>query len=195
MSDDNSMTLFFKNYQRGFTLVESLVAITILMIGVVGPLVIASRGISDGLYAQNQLAANYLAQEAVSTIINRRDHNLGQFPEVLWLDGIDTCFGQSVCAVNGKTGVISTQCNDLTPCNLVYDRVLKLYREAGNNFANRFGPIFTRDISIKKGLLDDNGEPLEIEVAVTISWRNRSVAKDFTLVEHLYRNQATELQP
>ncbi len=58
---------------RGFTLIESLVAITILVIGVLGPLTIAVRGISDGLYARNNLVAAFLAQEGVEVIRNLRD--------------------------------------------------------------------------------------------------------------------------
>lgn len=61
--------------KKGFTLIETLVAITILIVGVLGPLTIAVRGISDGFFARNQIAANYLAQEAVEVIFNKRQTN------------------------------------------------------------------------------------------------------------------------
>lgn len=61
---------------QGFTLVEALVAITILMIGVVGPLGLAARGIADGFYIQNELAAKYLAQEGIELVVAQRLNNL-----------------------------------------------------------------------------------------------------------------------
>lgn len=64
------------NLTKGFTLVEMLVAITILMIGVVGPLTMAARGIADGLYIQNELAGKYLAQEGIELVVAQRLGNL-----------------------------------------------------------------------------------------------------------------------
>lgn len=72
---------------KGFTLVEALVAITVLVIGVLGPLTIAARGIADGLYAKNELAAKYLAQEAIEVVANKRASNIQNGDA--WLTGIN----------------------------------------------------------------------------------------------------------
>ncbi len=62
--------------RAGFTLVETLVALTILLIGVVGPLSVAARSVSNSIYLQNSATATFLAQEAVETVRNLRDNDL-----------------------------------------------------------------------------------------------------------------------
>src|ERR1035437_7381734 len=59
----------------GFTLVETLVAIAILMIAIAGPLTVAEKGLSASIYARDQLMASYLAQDAMESIKNIVDSN------------------------------------------------------------------------------------------------------------------------
>lgn len=58
---------------KGFTLLEALVAISILMVAVVAPITIAQRGLSSAIYSKSQMIASYLAQDAVEYIRNKRD--------------------------------------------------------------------------------------------------------------------------
>ncbi|MFZ2149819.1 MAG: prepilin-type N-terminal cleavage/methylation domain-containing protein [Minisyncoccia bacterium] len=58
---------------KGFTLVETLVAISIFTISILGLLVALSQGISDTGYAKKKILAGYLAQEAVEFTRNKRD--------------------------------------------------------------------------------------------------------------------------
>jgi prepilin-type N-terminal cleavage/methylation domain-containing protein len=67
--------LEFKQKNKGFTLVETLVAITILMISIVGPMVIVSNGIKSSNYAKDQVTAFYLAQDGVEALRFIRDAN------------------------------------------------------------------------------------------------------------------------
>lgn len=56
-----------------FTLVESMVAVTILTIAVAGPLLTASRAIVSARIARDQLTASYLAQKGVEYVRSVRD--------------------------------------------------------------------------------------------------------------------------
>ncbi|MCX6715954.1 MAG: prepilin-type N-terminal cleavage/methylation domain-containing protein, partial [Candidatus Taylorbacteria bacterium] len=62
--------------KRGFTIVETLVAITILMIAIAGPLVVASKSLFSSNLSKNQMVASYLAQESMEVVKNIRDNNL-----------------------------------------------------------------------------------------------------------------------
>lgn len=59
---------------RGFTLVETMVAVTILTLAVVGPLYVADRAIVAAQGARDQLVASYLAQEGIEYVRMMRDH-------------------------------------------------------------------------------------------------------------------------
>lgn len=63
------ITNFDKNKNRGFTIIETFVAITVLLIAVLGPLILLTRSISDGNYAKNQVTASFLAQEGLDLVV------------------------------------------------------------------------------------------------------------------------------
>lgn len=60
-------------YQRGFTLVETLVAISVLLVVIIGPISAAQKGIQQAYYANEQLSAVFLAQETIEAVRQRRD--------------------------------------------------------------------------------------------------------------------------
>ena len=68
-----------KNYKyknkinTGFTLVETLVAISIFSVSVLALISIISQGITNTSYAKSKIIAGYLAQEGIETMRNMRD--------------------------------------------------------------------------------------------------------------------------
>ena len=61
-----------RNSNAGFTLIESLVAISILLLSISAPLTIASKGLASSFFARDQITAFYLAQDAVEYIRDRK---------------------------------------------------------------------------------------------------------------------------
>lgn len=59
------------NFQekKGFTLIETFVAITILMIVVIGPMSLLSQALMDARILRDKMLASYLSQEGVETIL------------------------------------------------------------------------------------------------------------------------------
>ncbi|MBU3668980.1 MAG: prepilin-type N-terminal cleavage/methylation domain-containing protein [Candidatus Taylorbacteria bacterium] len=61
--------------KKAFTLIETLVAISILTIALTGPLAVIAQALRSSYFARDQITAYYLAQEAIEYIRNRRDIN------------------------------------------------------------------------------------------------------------------------
>lgn len=107
------MNKFFKNKtQGGFTILETLVAISILMLSITGPLVIISQALKASFYSRDQITAFYLAQEAVEYIRNLRDETSlnSALDYTGWLSGITTqtsCQSIGTC-VNKYTDAVPT---------------------------------------------------------------------------------------
>ncbi len=72
---------------KGFTILETLVAVTILALAIVGPLSIASKGMQAALVAKDETIAYYLAQDAVEYARFARDTNRLASPASNWLSG------------------------------------------------------------------------------------------------------------
>jgi len=63
----------FANKQSGYSLVEVLVAITVLLIALVGPLTIAYSGLKRANFSKEQTSAIFLAQEGTEAIVKLRE--------------------------------------------------------------------------------------------------------------------------
>ncbi|HEY1037718.1 MAG TPA: prepilin-type N-terminal cleavage/methylation domain-containing protein [Candidatus Paceibacterota bacterium] len=76
---------------RGFTIIETMIAISVLAIALTGPLSIIAQALKNSYFARDQITAYYLAQEAIEVIRNKRDNNaLSDTPPepAFWLAGL-----------------------------------------------------------------------------------------------------------
>jgi prepilin-type N-terminal cleavage/methylation domain-containing protein len=69
---------------RGFTLVETLVAVLLLTVAIAGPLTIISKSLITALVAKDQVTAFFLAQDAVEYVRFVRDTN--KLQDSAWRD-------------------------------------------------------------------------------------------------------------
>ena len=71
----NQMKKYLKTIQdnRAFTLVETLIALSIFTLSVLALMFVSSQGISDTASAKNKIIATYLAQEGIEYMRNMRD--------------------------------------------------------------------------------------------------------------------------
>ena len=80
----------------GFTIIETLVAVSILVLAVTGPLSLAAKGLAYSQYAKDEITAFYLANEALDTVRNIRDSNLRSNKEWLELPGTSSGMSDSL---------------------------------------------------------------------------------------------------
>ncbi|NVN97285.1 prepilin-type N-terminal cleavage/methylation domain-containing protein [Candidatus Nomurabacteria bacterium] len=180
------MKLNKQQKNKGFTIIEAMIAIFILTVSVASMLGITASSAASARYANNEITANYLLQEAVDSIRNSRDTIAFQMT-----DGDDStnlewdnflkkygypngnCFSTNGCdisiedfdptAIDGRD-IISCN-NDGGVCeNLNYDNNMTkvFYNHSGHGDMSEF----RRTIKMKMINID------ELETTVVMEWSN-----------------------
>jgi type II secretory pathway pseudopilin PulG len=196
------MNIFFKKIQASFfasarfsskktsgafTLVEAMVAISILAISVTAPLIIAQKGIGSAIYAKDQITAFYLAQEAVEYIRNMRDTNRITGASS-WLNGLSLCLETGAgerCTIDAQYTDPFTSPDAIKSCPsglcpvLLFDSTNILY-----GYGSGWTPTkFTRTVYV-----DNRTSSKEAAISVTISWNTNlfSPTRTFTIKEYIF---------
>lgn len=194
--------------KNGFTLVEALVAISILMIAIASPMVIAEKGLTDAVLSGNETTASFLAQEGVESVKNIRD-GIALYSEsnpmgaptstADWLTGgasgygpnLSLCIAPAACNIDGESLTVSANAS-----------AMQIIRNASGQFVS-FGvnvtglpsgftaanSMFSRSISI----IQSPGNPAEAKVVSVVSWRAPSGLTSATSTDFIY-NYAANLQ-
>ncbi|HRH26476.1 MAG TPA: prepilin-type N-terminal cleavage/methylation domain-containing protein [Candidatus Paceibacterota bacterium] len=162
-----------RNTHKGFTLIETLVAIFIISIAIVATMSSAQRALQTSYYARDQVVGFFLADEAMEIVQNIRDSNFKSGNH--WLTGIIA----TDAAVNSE----SVFCTDIT----TNSRQLKLVGTAGCPVDGRLYQtsagkytnvstgnnitIFKRQLSVKR--ISEQ----EIQITVSLKWKTGSMAE------------------
>lgn len=179
--------ILYPQKNRGFSLVEVLVAITILLLVIVGPMQIIARSINSTNFATEQVNAWFLAQEGLELAQKGRDDLVLQnFKFQINPPGEDTPMSQfltryaSCIGVNGACGLNIADGNiepSVVDCNLVSN--CKLYMDTTNerssykHTATLVPSLYTRVIKMER--FPASGTVREIKVTSTVTWRTGSL--------------------
>lgn len=173
--------------QKALTLVESLVAISILVISVFGPMTIVSQAIRTAYLTRDQMTAYYLAQEAIEHVRNVRDTNsLVQTDAAQWLIGLDpngllineqdavtpSKYQMELVANtgNGQRGYSLVRCvGGASVCSKLNINTTTREYGASTVGAGVVQSIYTREIAFYKVPADATGKH-EVLVEVTMKW-------------------------
>ncbi len=180
--------------QSGFSLVETLVAISLLLIVIVGPMTISAKSAKSSTFATEQIQAFFLAQEGLELAQKARDdmqleyfEDLGVTKPNPWGDFMDSsptgvykdCFNPTGCGLSWKGG----SDGELTVTNcgacLLYENTAVSARASHYTYWSNSGvnpPYpFTRKIYFETTGLDIDRE---VRVRSVVTWRTGSIIAD-----------------
>jgi len=155
---------------RGFTLVEMLVAITVLLVGIASPLTIASKGLFAARVARDQMVASYLASEAIDYVRAVRDTNALQGSN--WLSGLGPCDTGNGCKIDVVQGNVSGCGGSCDVFNLYQGS----YQYAGQGIPTTFQRIIRVDETVSEQ---------EATLSVTVNWQSGFITRSVTMEETL----------
>ena len=160
----------------GFTILETLVAITVLMMVIVGPLTAANKGLNLALSARDQLTASLLAQDVAEYVKNLKDVNIATNASGGWLEGINICTINNLCLLDSTrplgTGISLCNSSNVDSCFVYLDATG--YRQPAPANSNR--TLFNRGFYITQ-----QGSVNQRKVYVLVSWISGGVRYESTL--------------
>jgi prepilin-type N-terminal cleavage/methylation domain-containing protein len=190
-----------KAKSAGFTIIETLVALTIFSIAITGVITVAARGGINTNIAKNRLTATYLADEGVELMRAMRDTRVLQqgTPASFtggWLQFVTTstadCTVAFPCDIDGANILALTPFpqfgNFRYPCSttftgisgsycpLFYDPVTGFY----NNLASGTPTAFSRSLVVTPIGFD------EVQVTSTVVWREGQTMKSLSQTENMF---------
>lgn len=165
--------------QKGFTLIEVLAAMFIMVMGVLGVFGLITRTVTFNSSVNSQLVASYLTQEGLEIVRNMRDTNFLKIHKGVggqWNDGLTSC--ASGCGADYNDIILGSFQNVLKVDNGFYTY------DAG------IDTIFKRKITIVPG---GNANPLCVGdandlvcVSVDVSWQDKETTRHVLGATELY---------
>lgn len=190
------MNLKVSNNNKGFTLVESLVAIAILTVAILGTFTAVQGSLRSSSMVKDRIIAFYMTQEAMEYIKNIRDENILlsiATPSTNWLKGLsavstDPCWygvagvGQKTCRID--VGAASP--NNIVACSGSCPVLNRSSTTDLLGYTSGTGWVptnFTRSIQLT------NVANNEVAVTITISWTAKGVTQNFQIKQLLFNRQ------
>lgn len=173
---------------KGFTLIETLIAVTILATAIAGPLTIAAKSFMAAVVVKDQITAFYLAQDAVEYIRFKRDTN--RLAGSSWLTGLTNCIsvgGTQACNLDSTENSVTppTLCPTPTTCTVMR------YDDVNNRFTYTGGTQST--ISLRRAVIIQTpvgSSAGEASVTVTVSWSDQAgITRSVVVRENIFNWQ------
>ncbi|MDO8474213.1 MAG: prepilin-type N-terminal cleavage/methylation domain-containing protein [bacterium] len=180
---------------KGFTLVEVLAAMFIMLMGVLGVFGLITRTVAFNSSVNSQLVASYLAQEGLEIVRNIRDANFLQVHKGVilpdqWNYGLTSCDAGCEADYNYNDDVVALGSFQNTP--------LKLNGDGFYTYDAGTDTIFKRKIIITCFSIDALGMALGVscispptpvdllKIAVDVSWQDKGSTRTVKGATELY---------
>ncbi len=172
--------------QKGFTLIETLLALFILTLSITGPVYIASVAFRNTIDSRDNITAQYLAEEVVEVIRNKRDKKLFTRAELVnWVSHVNTCNVNSPCHMEKDSSDYTfTNCTGGCP-NISFNPTnnFNVYGDKGEVNKSKF----IREFYIEDESVSNTNEIVGKKLVVNIKWNDKGREKIYSLTERLYK--------
>jgi len=174
-------------YSKGFTLIETMVAVFILTMALVALLGLTSKSLFSSRYARNEITTNYLLQESIDYIRNQRDSIA--FFEDNWQGFLTKlgypsgpCFSSDGCYFDVNSNSLNINYCNTTPTSGTTLRCpfLKYDESATSGSFYNYGTSGVTSNFKRKVFLKLNSED-ELLVTVTVEWLNGNLVRKRSL--------------
>ena len=178
-----------KSFSESFTLLEVILAITVLTLAIGGSFILIQQTIASVSVVRSKLIASYLAQEGIEIVKNIRDNNW------LKIQSWDGALEEGDCWEGDYQTLSPPDYPLLTSCPLPYqyDNLRFLGIDENGFYGYSYLPgnktIFKRKITISDKVdLDDppDGEIDKLKVSAEVLWAERGKLHSITAQEYLY---------
>ncbi len=171
------MNTFHKT--KGFSLIETIVAIVVLTLAVVGPMTLSAQSIRASRDARLELTATHLAEEGMEVVHNIRDNNSAQDADPArgaWMTNIlPICSTGCVVDVTehstgvwGPTALISCAGNCSTVDRIYQHSTTGLYRQFSSALASPWTVTpFRRSVTVTEVVANR-----QVRVTSSVSYRS-----------------------
>ena len=158
---------------KGFTLLEVVVAIGLVVSGLISVLALIAQTTRDIRGADNRLIAAQLSQEAIEVVVAIRDAN--------WIN--EDPWTQNIRLTSrGTVDYNSTSVREVVTTRFCLLRDATGYYIHGTS--STCNTIFSRHLEIADGV-DGGGSPYR-EIKSVVEWQEGTRTKSVTVIDHLY---------
>lgn len=162
----------------GFTLVETLVAISILMLVIIGPMTVVQKSMHNAYFANEQVTATFLAQQGIEAVRQLRDDEALEgwddtgsgFDTSGWLQTLNTCEAASGgCGLSGSgRDKVLQSCAGIAACKVYLNEDTGEYVDNSGVHADT---PFTRKITVDSFAGGDL-----VLVTTEVTWMNANIS-------------------
>lgn len=176
----------FKN-RKGFTLVETLMALFIFSLSVVVVMAVLSQGISSTSFAKDKVVATYLAEEGIEYFRNMRDTSMyyTEDKNVAWANFVIKMKNSGCDSVNGCYFVNEIEfLSEMPIMNINMDVCgeecpVLLYDGDSYNYISGTQTSFSRKINFREFAAD------QAQISSEVSWKHKGVKHKVTFSHNL----------
>lgn len=161
---------------KGFTILELLIAILVITIGVLGSYSVTQQILVTTISSTHRLTAAYLGKEGIEIVRNIRDTNWingDSFSAGLVANGgFDGCNAGYFCEADYNDASLASVADSTAARELMLDNFY--------SYDSGLNSIYKRKITITPEGAD------KLKVSVEVEWRERSNTHTVTIQENLY---------